>query len=114
MSISHINSIPEVESHYTRATSSRQFIDGSRNLADIHRDYVSKCLDENVPHASYAIFRKIFIKDFNLSFFTPKKDLCDVCFSYENAGDYEKKSLVEKYETHLQRKNVIKRGEEKR
>ena len=38
----HIESIPQIESHYTRATSSRTFICGSKTIAEIHRDYVEK------------------------------------------------------------------------
>ena len=45
----HINSIPRIESHYTRADSSRDYIDGSKSLAQIHRDYVELCRENNRP-----------------------------------------------------------------
>lgn len=37
----YIAAISKIESHYTRANTSRVFIDGSKNIADIHNDYVS-------------------------------------------------------------------------
>ncbi|CAH1098831.1 unnamed protein product [Psylliodes chrysocephalus] len=36
----HINSIPRMESHYLRVNTSREYIDGDKSLADLHRDYV--------------------------------------------------------------------------
>ncbi|CAG9818119.1 unnamed protein product [Phaedon cochleariae] len=89
----HINPIPRIESHYTRANTSRTFIDGSRSLADIHRDYVSKCREKNELYGSYAIFQRVFTNEFNISFFVPKKDLCETCVAYENATNEEKQHL---------------------
>ena len=37
--IDHINTIPRIESHYLRAQSTREFIEGGKSLADLHRDY---------------------------------------------------------------------------
>lgn len=34
------DTIPKIESHYTRVNTSRVFIDGSKSIADIHNDYV--------------------------------------------------------------------------
>ncbi|XP_049886799.1 uncharacterized protein LOC126381347 [Pectinophora gossypiella] len=40
--IDHINSIPRIESHYLRMQTSREYIDGSRTIADIYRDFQKK------------------------------------------------------------------------
>ena len=32
-----VEKIPKIESHYTRANTSKHFIDGSKSIADIHR-----------------------------------------------------------------------------
>lgn len=105
-----IESIPKIESHYTRAKTSRQFIDGSRSLAQIHRDYVASCTEKHKPSASYTIFTRTFNEDFNISFFVPKKDLCETCVAYQNCeqgkGVEEENPLQEKYDTHLVEKKL--------
>lgn len=106
----HIDSIPKIESHYLRANTSRLFIDGSKTVADIHRDYVSKCKEDNAPFGNYSMFYKVFTEDYNISFFTPKKDQCDTCATYENASQTEKNSLQEKYDEH-QVEKVLSRSE---
>ncbi|KAJ8964508.1 hypothetical protein NQ314_004796 [Rhamnusium bicolor] len=35
----HINSIPRIESHYLRAQTSKEFIEGGKTIAELHRDY---------------------------------------------------------------------------
>lgn len=102
----HIESIPKIESHYTRAHTTRQFIDGSKSLADIHRDYKAICEQKREPHASYPIFQQVFTKEYNISFFTPKKDKCVTCVAYENANESEKELLKTKYDEHLQEKEM--------
>uniref|UniRef100_A0A8D8SAD1 Uncharacterized protein n=1 Tax=Cacopsylla melanoneura TaxID=428564 RepID=A0A8D8SAD1_9HEMI len=57
----HIESIPKIESHYTRAKTSKLFIDGSKTITDIHRDYVSKCETEGKPYANYQCSLFYFI-----------------------------------------------------
>lgn len=76
----HIEFIPQIESHYTRATSNRTFICGSKTIAEIHRDYVEKSKQQKVPYANYTLFYCIFTTEYNISFFVPKKDQCDVFF----------------------------------
>ena len=49
---------------------------------------------------SYCQYRAIF-KSFNLSFFTPKKDQCDVCLIYQNM-----KQNKTEYENHILEKDL--------
>lgn len=57
----HIDSTKMIESHYTRAKSSRTYIDGSKSIADIHNDYIAKCKKENLPFGNYSLLYKILI-----------------------------------------------------
>lgn len=70
-----VEKIPKIKSHYMRANTSKHFIDGSKSIADIHRDYITDCKEKNIPFVNYVMFYRIFTEDFNISFFTPKKRL---------------------------------------
>lgn len=104
----HIESIPKIESHYTRANTSKEFIDGSRSIAEIHKDYVDICKSKNVPYGNYMLFYKIFTEEFNISFFKPKKDRCDTCVIYENCENEDKESRKEDYDRHLIEKDICR------
>lgn len=103
-----IETIPKVESHYTRANTSRHFIDGSKSIADLHRDYVNVCKQNHNQFVSYTTFYRLFTEEFNISFFTPKKDLCETCTAYDNAEKEEKISLKEYYDQHLIEKELAR------
>jgi len=87
----HINSIPRIERHYTRSSTTRQYICGSKTISGIYDDYVLNCKEDEVEFVNYAYFHKVF-KRYNFAFFTPKKDQCDTCFAYQNASETEKQS----------------------
>ena len=110
----HIESIPQIESHYTRATSTRTYICGSKTIADIHRDYVQKSKEQEVPYANYTFFYRIFTTEYNISFFIPKKDQCDVCTSYNNKENEEiDDHIKENYDNH-QKEKELSRNEKHR
>ena len=102
----HTNSIPRVEIHCLRANTTRTFNDGSRSIADIHRDYVQNCKDNNVLFGNYPLLYRIFVEEFNISVFTPKRDHCDLCFEYENAKGEAKEAVKERYDTHIVEKKL--------
>jgi len=57
------------------------------------------------------VYREIFNNDFNLSFFTPKKDLCDLCEEYkvlQNVGSRISESQTETYEEHCLKKSTMR------
>lgn len=56
----HTESIPQIESHYTRAASSRTFMCGSKTIAEIHRDYVEKSKQQKVPYANYTVLSHFY------------------------------------------------------
>ncbi|CAG9814696.1 unnamed protein product [Phaedon cochleariae] len=79
----HINSIPRVESHYLRANTTREFIDGGLSIAEMHRHYKAERKSDNKQAANYDTYARIFNTEFNIGFFVPRKDQCDLCESYK-------------------------------
>lgn len=107
----HINSIPRIESHFLRKQTTREYIDGGKNLTDLYNDYKQICIENNLQFVMQHTYRKIFNYNFNISFFVPKKDQCDQCTAYKLAEGARKEELKEGYERHLQEK--VKSREEK-
>ncbi|XP_060809417.1 uncharacterized protein LOC132903927 [Amyelois transitella] len=102
----HIDSIPRIESHYLRQQTSREYIEGGKTLTDLYRDYKKDCEKNGSDYVKINIYRKVFKEDFNISFFTPKKDRCEDCVAYENALQPDKEKLEEKYISHLKEKEL--------
>lgn len=77
----HVNSFVPVESHYVRKNSKKLYLDSSLSIARMFKLYVewfdsAKYKDAAKTERQY---RDIVNENFNLSFFRPKKDQCDVC-----------------------------------
>lgn len=102
-----------MESHYIRKNTTREFIEGGKTLADLYRDYKKDCQTKQQPYANETMYSRIFNKDFNISFFTPKKDRCELCVSYENAEGTAKENLKPKYLKHLEEKEESRREKER-
>lgn len=75
----HIKSFPTVNSHYCRANSQREYLEANLNVTKMYDLYRAK--HENP--VSHGIYSKVFNTEFNLSFFRPKKDLCDKCEAFK-------------------------------
>lgn len=106
----HINSIPRIESHYLRANTSREFIDGGLTIAEMHRNYKAQRSTIHEEAVTYDVYANIFKTDFNISFFAPKKDQCDLCESFKNAVGEDKDKLLPEYDLH-QREKQLSRNE---
>lgn len=105
----HINSFETIESHYCRQKSSRKYLPPTLNIAKMFTLYLEYCQDHNITKAaSEAMYRLIFTREFNLSFFQPKKDICDICHKYEHSSPDEKLAMEEEYRLHLKNKNVAR------
>ncbi|CAH0674053.1 unnamed protein product [Spodoptera exigua] len=102
----HIQSIPKIESHYVRATSTREYIDGGKTIKDLYSDFVKQQEENNKETGNYIAYYKIFTLEFNLSFFQPKKDQCDLCESFKNSTDEKKRELEDKYNKHIEEKSL--------
>lgn len=108
----HIDSIPRIESHYLRDQTSREYIDGGRCISEIYRDYQKERLEANLPYCNLVMFTKIFNEEYNIGFFVPKKDQCDLCVSFQNAEGSEKESLSEKFNSHQKEKQLSRKEKE--
>ncbi|KAJ8869432.1 hypothetical protein PR048_028422, partial [Dryococelus australis] len=73
-----------MESHYCISKSTKEYTEGGKSIADLHRDYLKLC---NKPHVNYMMYATIFKEEFNISFHVPKKDLCDFCEGFRNAKE---------------------------
>lgn len=102
----HIDSIPRIESHYLRQQTTREYIDGGKNLTDIYNDYEKKCLNDGVEAAKIHTFRKVFNEEYNISFFVPKKDQCETCVSYMNSD--KTTEIQNNYEQHQLEKELCR------
>lgn len=109
----HIKSFASVPSHYCRANSTRQYIDGSLNISIMYKLYVEKCNEENVVYGKKNVYDSIFNQEFNISFFKPKKDLCMCCEAYKNKTESDDNIITENYEKHQQEKNLCRQEKEK-
>ncbi|KAI8437969.1 hypothetical protein MSG28_010631, partial [Choristoneura fumiferana] len=104
----HINSIPRIESHYLRAATSREYISGGKTIMDLWKDFDKYQREAGNPTCEYWLYYEIFVNQFNISFFQPKKDRCDLCLEYELANSNRKEELKEKYDTHLKEKEMCR------
>ncbi|XP_026727284.1 uncharacterized protein LOC113493484 [Trichoplusia ni] len=85
----HISLFPKVESHYTRKSSTRQYLSQDLNISKMYRLYTEWFPQQNYVEVTMATKRQyetIFNTKFNYSFFKPKKDQCSTCFVYEQAS----------------------------
>lgn len=106
----HVRSFAPIESHYVRKSSTKLYLDGSLSISKMFKLY-KEWFDDSV-YSSKAVterkYRDIVNKNFNLGFFIPKKDQCDICHVFRqktDATDQEK----EDYKKHLANKNAARK-----
>lgn len=99
--------LPKMESHYCRSTSSKLYLEPNwQSKAALYNQYKEFCKESKAPQASMKVFADVF-DDLNLSLFSPKKDRCDLCCSYE-AGNLEE----ERYQHHIFAKNKARKAKQ--
>lgn len=108
----HIGKFPKVESHYLRAQTKKEYLDGSLTIAEMYRMYVEEQKSKSLSCVKHKMYADIFNNEFNLSFFQPKKDQCALCEKYKNSSQDEKESIQESYERHCLNKE-LSRAEKK-
>lgn len=103
----HIESFPVMESHYCRKDSKKRYLAPDvKSMNNMYRLYQELCKDSGRIAVSSFMYRNVFNKSYNFSFFQPKKDLCTICVKYDKAES--KEDLKEEYQEHLQ-KNMSSR-----
>lgn len=102
-----LESLPKLESHYCRATSSKVYLEPMwTSKSQFYKFYKSDfCMNQNEKAVSIATFHKVFVKN-KLSLYRPKKDMCDTCVSFQTGNisedlyneheKYKKEARVEK------------------
>jgi len=72
------------------------------NISEMYRLYLYDfCVHRNITDpVTKGIYRRIFVSDFNISFFVPKKDQCSLCNGYYEATGDDKESLKAEWEEH--------------
>jgi len=108
----HINSFPVVDSHYTRNKTDKKYLEANLTISKMHRLYLEwineKPVETLTKNATLRQYTDVF-NEFNISFFKPKKDLCDVCEKYKIAEPKEKEEQQIQYDEHLFNKEVVRR-----
>lgn len=113
----HIESFPSVESHYCRKTTKRQYLDPRLSIRKMYALYLEdakereKATGVKVPVVEEITYRRYFCKNYNLSFFNPKKDQCVICKNYDNTENQDQ-NMVEEYAAHIERKKQAYRAKE--
>lgn len=108
--INFIKKFKCVEAHYTRsATSIRRYLSSELSIRKMARMY-NREMEDNQLKVKEAFFRKIFNRNFNLGFGTPRTDVCSTCLSLEEqikiSTDTEaKKKLMIQKRVHKLRAN---------
>lgn len=102
----HVRSFIPIESHYIRKSSTKLYLDGSLSVSKMFQLY-NDWYDESV-YSSKALtvrhYRDIVNKNFNLGFFIPKKDQCDVCHIFRNNSEPTDQEKIN-YQNHLSNKD---------
>lgn len=105
----HVNALAPVESHYCRKSSSKKYLDGQLSYKRLHLLYL-EWFDEKIYGSKKATLRQyqdIVNSNFNIAFYTPKKDQCDKCHAYKNIKEPTEQQKTEQ-EIHLQYKTLAR------
>ncbi|ESO96736.1 hypothetical protein LOTGIDRAFT_176551 [Lottia gigantea] len=83
----HMNSFPRIEPHYCRKDTTCQYLSPELNISKMYRLYLDFYKDREVEPVKESMYRHIFVTQFNLKCFVPKKDQCSICNQYYAADD---------------------------
>lgn len=89
----HIESFPVTESHYTRKSSNKMYLDSKLSISKMYSLYKERCDQKKQKPASITTYKRIFGKEYNYSFFKPKKDQCALCMRYKNSTEEDRVAL---------------------
>lgn len=101
----HIRSFPTIDSHYCRASTSRQYLGADLSIRKMYALYLEQQPSQPV---SERFYRDQFNHNFNLSFSTPRKDQCDRCVQFLAKND-PTENEIEEFNIHRNETNGLKR-----
>lgn len=114
--VDHIKSFPVVDSHFLREQTTKKYLEEGLSIKKMHEMYVDYVKSINSGEtfilkmtATERQYRDIFNTEFNLCFFTPKKDQCDACTSYQMLSIDEQALKSEAYELHIKSKDLARK-----
>ncbi|CAH1223051.1 unnamed protein product [Diabrotica balteata] len=105
----HINSFPRIPSHYLRAQTDMEYLEGQITIAEMHRMFVQQFNDTSTQKVTYALYAHVFSNNFNIGFFKPKKDLCVKCETFKNTSPDEQGGLKIELDKHLRNKELSRK-----
>ena len=104
----HLASLPKVASHYCRQNTSYVYleekVDSVSNLYSLYKDWMNENHSDK-PMASKRQYEDEY-SSLKISIFKPRKDLCDICFSYDNLSDRDKAEQLQAQEQHILAKDL--------
>lgn len=103
----HIESFPKMESHYSRASSTKQYLSEEYSQQKMYDLYMEKMKQEHPTLTPVKIskYKDIFCTEFNIEIHQPKKDQCKYCAQYSNLSPEDKEKMKESHNEHLIRKD---------
>ena len=92
-----IDKLSKVPSHYSRACSSKTYIDASfESMAGIHHLYVENCVENSQQPLDHITFTQI-LGHKNTAIHQPREDQCNICTGYSVSSvqqdEYEEHSM---------------------
>lgn len=108
----HINSFPQMESHYCRQNSKKKYLDSNLNLKKMFDLYLEFCEEKKKVPVKIHVYREVFNKEFNLGFHKPKKDSCLTCEKYRNMEVEKKELYQEEFNRHQENKNLARQAKQ--
>lgn len=102
------DSLPKVESHYYRSSSSKLYLEPIWNSVhgDLYDEYKKFCSNYNKKRYCVASFERKY-RELNLSKFKPRKDQCNKCLIYKNGNIDE-----DDYRNHLKKKETARQSKD--
>lgn len=107
----HIDRFPRIESHFCRQTTDREYLCSDLSLTKMHRMFCNEQTEDRTT-VTFTFYSNIFHKK-NLSFHRPKKDQCTLCNTYRTGDQATKQHYQEKYNSHMNEKNAIRKIKDK-
>lgn len=105
--LKHIDRFPRMESHYCRASTTREYLHPDLSVSKMHYMYIQS-LQEGQPKPSFVTYQRVF-RSKKLSFHHPKKDQCSLCMMYKTADAETKAKLEQTYHKHEQEKITVRK-----
>lgn len=111
---SHIETFPAVESHYCRKENNRKYLDSKLSIMKMFQLYEIQCAENNINPVSSAVYRSVFCKEYNLSFFVPRKDQCALCNKFNELKKNGTLTMetTKTFEDHINRKTDAQNAKE--